>query len=74
MSNTVVPSGADQSHERYVAGNPFGAIFGHPIVISEYQETIAAGNAPILLVISRKTMHCVRLAGSLSSTWISCSP
>jgi HK97 family phage major capsid protein len=31
-----------------VAGNPFNAIFGRPIVISEYQQSIAAGNSPIL--------------------------
>ena len=28
--------------------NPFSAIFGRPIVISEYQQAIAATNAPIL--------------------------
>jgi hypothetical protein len=27
-----------------VAGNPFNAIFGRPIVISEYQESITAGS------------------------------
>ncbi len=31
-----------------VAGNPFSALFGRPIVISEYQEAIAAANSPIL--------------------------
>jgi hypothetical protein len=31
-----------------VAGNPFNAVFGRPIVISESQQSIAAGNSPIL--------------------------
>jgi HK97 family phage major capsid protein len=31
-----------------VHGNPFNSLFGRDIVISEYQQSIAASNAPIL--------------------------
>jgi HK97 family phage major capsid protein len=48
-----------------VAGNPFSAIFGRPIVISEYQETIAAGNSPILLG-DLKEGYVLRQAGGFA--------
>ena len=48
-----------------VAGNPFNAIFGRPIVISEYQESIAAGNSPILFG-DLKSGYVLRQAGGFA--------
>jgi len=48
-----------------VAGNPFNALFGRPIVISEYQESIAAGNSPILFG-DLKSSYVLRQAGGFA--------
>jgi HK97 family phage major capsid protein len=48
-----------------VAGNPFNAIFGRPIVISEYQQGIVAGDAPILFG-DLKEGYVLRQAGGFA--------
>jgi HK97 family phage major capsid protein len=48
-----------------VAGNPFNAIFGRPIVISEFQQSIAATNAAILLG-DLKEGYVLRQAGGFA--------
>lgn len=48
-----------------VAGNPFSALFGRPIVISEYQQSIAAGNSPILFG-DLKNGYVLRQAGGFA--------
>ena len=48
-----------------VAGNPFNALFGRPIVISEYQQSIAAGNSPILFG-DLKNGYVLRQAGGFA--------
>jgi HK97 family phage major capsid protein len=48
-----------------IAGNPFNAIFGRPIVISEFQQSIAATNAAILLG-DLKEGYVLRQAGGFA--------
>lgn len=48
-----------------VAGNPFNALFGRPIVISEYQQSVAAGNSPILFG-DLKEAYVLRQAGGFA--------
>jgi HK97 family phage major capsid protein len=48
-----------------VAGNPFSALFGRPIVISEYSPAIAATNKPILFG-DLKSAYTLRQAGGFA--------
>lgn len=51
--------------QQNVAGEPFSAMFGRPIVISEYQQSIAVGNAPILFG-DLKSGYVLRQAGGFA--------